>query len=106
MGYIRAKVNNLDPLDIDSDREEPEEDDMPPSSFVPPGVDAPRELGWEPPLSTNATNPDPQPWQQPTHTANAQDRFEQNIQGPLTLPEPTLKASPSLLNFWFIPQSA
>ena len=36
VGYIRAKVNNWDPLDIDSDEKELEEDDMPPAVLALP----------------------------------------------------------------------
>ena len=40
VGYVRAEVNDWDPLDIDSDEEVLEEDNMPPSSYEPPGVGA------------------------------------------------------------------
>ena len=51
-----AEVNNWDPLDIDSDEEALDEEDIPTSSFGPPGEDTPEESEIKPTLQQHKNN--------------------------------------------------
>ena len=73
VGYVRAEVNNWDSLDVDSDEEALGENEVPSSSFGPPGVDAPKESGWDTQLNSNPNNQIPQHKEDETHTVKVQE---------------------------------
>ena len=83
VGYVRAEVNDWDPLDVDSDEEVPDEDDLPPSSFTPRDEDAPNQSIQDDQAPTNPPNntqqnqqQPPQPVQDVKATTSAQDTYE------------------------------
>ena len=93
VGYVRAEVNNWDLLDIDSDEEELEEEDMPPGSFAPCEEEAPNQCSQASQALDNPPNPTQQPSQpnqQNKPTTTAQDRFE--AKRPILATPPTTRS--------------
>ena len=75
VGYVRANVNAWDPLEVDSEEEPLEEDDLPPSSF------GDTDLPDQPDLPSNHTTSSPS-------TTPATNTYESQVNNKVTPPTP------------------